>query len=54
VRGPLVLAHGFGERFRARGRGGIILMSSMGALQGMVRVANYSAPKPYNLLLAEG
>ena len=54
VRGPLVLAHGFGERFRARGRGGIILMSSMGALQGMVRVANYSATKAYNLVLAEG
>ncbi|OBI84486.1 hypothetical protein A5663_11295 [Mycobacterium sp. E740] len=54
VRGPLVLAHGFGARFRARGRGGIILMSSMGALQGMVRVANYSATKAYNLVLAEG
>ena len=54
VRGPLVLSHGFGERFRARGRGGIILMSSMGALQGMVRVANYSATKAYNMVLAEG
>jgi short-subunit dehydrogenase len=54
VRGPLVLAHGFGDRLRARGRGGIILMSSMGALQGMVRVANYSATKAYNLVLAEG
>ena len=29
-------------------------MSSMGALQGMVRVANYSATKAYNLVLAEG
>jgi len=54
VRGPLVLAHGFGERLRARGRGGIILLSSMGALQGMVRVANYSATKAYNLVLGEG
>jgi short-subunit dehydrogenase len=54
VRGPLVLSHGFGERFRTRGRGGIVLMSSMGALQGMVRVANYSATKAYNLVLAEG
>ncbi len=54
VRGPLVLSHGFGERFRARGHGGIILLSSMGALQGMVRVANYSATKAYNLVLAEG
>ena len=54
VRGPLVLAHGFGVRLRERGRGGIILLSSMGALQGMVRVANYSATKAYNLVLAEG
>jgi short-subunit dehydrogenase len=54
VRGPLVLPYGFGERFRARGRGGIVLLSSMGALQGMVRVANYSATKAYNLVLAEG
>jgi uncharacterized protein len=54
VRGPLVLVHGFGERFRARRRGGIVLLSSMGALQGMVRVANYSATKAYNLVLAEG
>lgn len=54
VRGPLVLAHGFGARFRQRRRGGIILLSSMGALQGMVRVANYSATKAYNLVLAEG
>lgn len=54
VRGPLVLSHGFGARFRARGRGGIVLLSSMGALQGMVRVTNYSATKAYNLILAEG
>lgn len=54
VRGPLVLAHGFGGRFRARGRGGIILLSSMASLQGMVRVANYAATKAYNLVLAEG
>ena len=54
VRGPLVLSHGFGERFRAQRRGGLILLSSMGALQGMMRVANYSATKAYNLVLAEG
>lgn len=54
VRGPLVLAHGLGERFRARGRGGIVLLSSMASLQGMVRVSNYAATKAYNLVLAEG
>ena len=54
VRGPLVLAHGFGARLRARGRGGIILLSSMASLQGMVRVTNYAATKAYNLVLAEG
>jgi len=54
VRGPLVLSHGFGARFRARGRGGIVLLSSMASLQGMVRVTNYAATKAYNLVLAEG
>ncbi len=54
VRGPLVLAHGFGERFCARGRGGLVLMSSMASLQGMVRVTNYAATKAYNLVLGEG
>ncbi len=54
VRGPLVSATASASGSVHDGRGGIILLSSMGALQGMVRVANYSATKAYNLVLAEG
>ena len=54
VRGPLVLAHGFGERMRARRRGGIVLLSSMAGFQGTARISNYAATKAYNLVLGEG
>lgn len=54
VRAPLTLAHEFATRMAARGRGGIILMSSASAMQGTPYVANYAATKAYNLILAEG
>jgi short-subunit dehydrogenase len=54
IRGPLVLAHAFGERMRARGRGGIVLLSSMAGFQGAARIVNYAATKAYNLVLGEG
>lgn len=54
VRGPLVLAHGIGERLRQRGRGGILLMSSMAGYQGSAMLVNYAATKAYNLVLGEG
>jgi short-subunit dehydrogenase len=53
-RTPLGLAYAFGQPMRKRGRGGIILMSSLSALQGSALIANYAATKAYNLLLAEG
>lgn len=53
-RTPLALAHGFGRRMVARGRGGIVLMSSLGASQGSPRVAHYAATKAWNLVLGEG
>ncbi len=53
-RGPLQLAYTFGKRMCARGRGGIILMSSLSALQGTALISNYTATKAYNLILAEG
>jgi hypothetical protein len=49
-----LLCHHFGRRFRERGRGGIILMSSMAAFQGNPLLAQYAATKAYNLILAEG
>jgi short-subunit dehydrogenase len=54
VCGPLRLSHEFGRRFVERGKGGIILMSSMSGLQGMAMVANYAATKAYDSVLAQG
>jgi short-subunit dehydrogenase len=38
----------------ARGRGGLVLMSSLLAFQGVPRAANYAATKAYIQSLAEG
>lgn len=47
-------AHRFGQRFAQRGRGAIVLFSSIVALQGVPRSANYAATKAYVQSLAEG
>jgi short-subunit dehydrogenase len=49
----LDLAHHFGGRLAARGRGGIILLSGMGASQGVPYTANDSATRAYVLTLGE-
>ena len=54
VLGPLRVSHHFGRRLAARGRGGLILMSSMSGFQGTAMIANYAATKAYNTILAEG
>lgn len=48
------LTHAFARRFVERGRGGIVLMSSLVAFQGVPRAANYAATKAYVQTLAEG
>jgi short-subunit dehydrogenase len=53
-RAPVVLAHELGARMAARGRGGIIFMSSIAAETGAAQVALYSATKAFDLVLAEG
>jgi len=53
-RGPLILAHELGQPMRQRGRGGIILMTSMAGAQGAPLIATYGATKAFNLVLAEG
>lgn len=53
-RGPLLLAHHFGKRLRERGRGGLILMSSMACLAGSAYQAIYAATKAFDTILAEG
>jgi short-subunit dehydrogenase len=53
-RAVAALAHAFGRRFVSRGRGGIVLMSSLVAFQGVPRAANYAATKAYIQSFAEG
>src|SRR5205814_6614860 len=43
-----------GRLMTARGRGGIVIMSSLAAEAGAAQVALYSATKAFNLVLAEG
>ena len=51
--GALVLAHRFAGPMAARGRGGILLMSSMAGRQGTPFAATYAATKAFDLVLAE-
>jgi short-subunit dehydrogenase len=53
-RGPLVAAHTFGVPMAARGRGGIVLMSSLAGMQGSPHLSTYAASKAFNLVLGEG
>ena len=50
----LALTHEYAARFAERGRGGIVLLSSLVAFQGVPRAANYAATKAYVQTLAEG
>ena len=54
VRAPLVLAKFLSAPMLARGRGGIVLMSSLAGAQGSPNIAAYAATKSFNAILAEG
>lgn len=49
----LRLVHHYGRRLVARGRGGLLLISSTSALQGVPYLASYSAAKAFTVNLAE-
>ena len=53
-RGPVLWTHHFGGRMVARGRGGIVLLSSMSAFGGSAFTATYAATKGFDVNLAEG
>ena len=53
-RGPLQLTHHFAGPMRARGRGGVILMTSMAGLVGSAYTTAYAATKSFDWILAEG
>jgi uncharacterized protein len=48
------LSHHFARRFVAQRRGGLVLMSSLLAFQGVPRAANYAATKAFIQTFAEG
>lgn len=52
-RGPVLLTHRLGRAMRARGRGGILLLTSMAAFSGSSFTAAYSSTKSFDLILAE-
>lgn len=52
--GPVRVAHHFGARLAARGRGGMIFLTSMSSVAGAARVVTYSATKAFDLVFAEG
>jgi len=54
VRGPLVVARTLAPGMVSRGRGGIVLMSSLAGYQGAPRIATYAASKGFNTVLGEG
>lgn len=48
------LVHHFGRQFKTRGCGGMVLLSSIVATQGVARSAHYAATKAYVQTLGEG
>ena len=53
-RAVVELSHAFGARFARQKRGGLVLMSSLVAFQGVPRAANYAATKAFIQTFAEG
>lgn len=53
-RAPLELTHAFVPAMVARRRGGVIVVASSAAFQGLPGTAAYSATKAFELLFAEG
>lgn len=53
-RAPVHLAHHFSQAMRERGRGGIILLSSLAAMAGSAWMSIYPATKAFDQILAEG
>jgi short-subunit dehydrogenase len=54
VNANLTLVHHFARRFVSRGKGGVLLTSSIGGLNGVPYVSNTAAVEAYVLTLGEG
>ena len=53
VHGPLTLLRTLLPPMRERGRGAVVLMSSLAGMQGAPRLAAYAASKAFNTILGE-
>jgi short-subunit dehydrogenase len=54
IHSPLKLVYLLSQHFLERGRGGILLMSSLSAYQGSAYISTYAATKAFTIVLAEG
>jgi short-subunit dehydrogenase len=54
MRSPLALVHYFGGKMVERGKGGIVIMSSIAGFQGSGFLSTYAATKAFSRVLAEG
>lgn len=54
IKAPLLLSKMVIPQMIERGRGGIVLMSSLAGTQGSPKIATYAASKAFNTILAEG
>jgi short-subunit dehydrogenase len=54
IHSPFKLVYLLSQHFLERGRGGIILMSSLSAYQGSAYISTYAATKAFLIVLAEG
>lgn len=52
-RTPTVLTHHLGAKMVERGRGGVVMISSMGGTQGAVNFSTYNAGKAFQWILTE-
>jgi len=52
--GPVQLAHAFLPAMASRGRGGMVIMSSLAGQQGSPPITVYAATKAFGAILAEG
>lgn len=50
----IALVHHFGNRMKARGRGGIMMVGSMAGYRGSVNTVLYNAAKSFGRIFAEG
>lgn len=53
VRGPLRLVRALAPALKERGRGAVVLMSSLSGLQGSPHISVYAASKAFNTIFAE-